>query len=141
MTLMQSSKIQCTTEHFKCDVYSFGIILYEIINGVKAWSDEGGFDMSHIRLQRRPKIIDRFKRVKAENIEMIITELSELVKQCWMQDPKDRPDFHKLVSKLMVHDVQRMNEKGKYENDIICSPSVNSASLTTTFASSVSKSN
>ena len=102
---MITKMIRCTPAHFKCDVYSFSIIIYELFSGVRAWSDEGGFDVKYLQLDKRPKILDRYRRTQTEPTDApewrdIISGLTEIMQSCWSPDPDERPDFMAILERL-----------------------------------------
>ena len=98
---------QITTEHFKCDIYSYGIILYEILNGIKAWGDDN-YDSILIKLMAgtRPPIIDRYRRSgtlpsSLSSKDLIVDTLRRIVEQSWSQSPSDRPSsFAEILTSL-----------------------------------------
>jgi serine/threonine protein kinase len=73
----------------KVDVYSFGIILYEIVVGDALFSGPGNKLGLLVNLQNgwRPKIPDSVKPVS-----------KELIEKCWSVNPKDRPGFDEIWS-------------------------------------------
>jgi hypothetical protein len=71
----------------KVDVYSFGIILYEIITGNGVFSNEGikGELYADMLKGNRPKIP-----------EEVMPFVRELIDKCWCQDASARPDFSEI---------------------------------------------
>jgi serine/threonine protein kinase len=82
------------------DVYSFGIVLWELAMRATPWTDEFPFDsalfFSHLNeaLQtgRRPTIPDA---VRAEHPAFV-----GVMQRCWAGDPADRPTFAEAASDL-----------------------------------------
>jgi serine/threonine protein kinase len=71
------------------DIYSFGIIMWEMTSGIPAFNDvPHDYDLS-LRICKglRPKAIEGTK-----------TEYVELMKRCWNSDPDGRPTAEKLVT-------------------------------------------
>ena len=88
----------------KADVYAFGIIMYEVLTGNRAYKDvlkKSSFTMiesfkflQSVAAGKRPKFDERCKLIK--------DEIKELIKQCWADDPNDRPTFSEVYKKLSL---------------------------------------
>jgi serine/threonine protein kinase len=67
----------------KTDVFSFGLVLYEIITGRSVFGE-----LSHWQV---------LKRMRARNLPTLPEEfgalMQKLIARCWSQDPRDRPSF------------------------------------------------
>ena len=75
------------------DVYSFSLILFEIISGEKPFEGDHYFQiMNKVLKGERPKIR-----------ESITESFVELIKKCWSQDPKERPSFDQIVTQLKTN--------------------------------------
>lgn len=74
------------------DVYSFGMIIYEIMEGRVPFAGQNGDSIKKmVREQnRRPELTSQ-EHPKA---------LVDLMKKCWTQDPKQRPSFGKITTEL-----------------------------------------
>ncbi|XP_066349584.1 serine/threonine-protein kinase CTR1-like isoform X1 [Miscanthus floridulus] len=75
----------------KCDVYSFGVILWELLTMQQPWSGLGPAQVvGAVAFQNRrlpiPKDTD--------------PELAALVESCWDDDPRQRPSFSSIVDTL-----------------------------------------
>jgi serine/threonine protein kinase len=77
------------TEHYdeKADVYSFGLMLYEIIIGDGLFSGPGDETKLFAKLQTgwRPEI--------PEGVESVS---KELIENCWSESPRNRPSFEDI---------------------------------------------
>uniref|UniRef100_A0A0A9CYM2 non-specific serine/threonine protein kinase n=1 Tax=Arundo donax TaxID=35708 RepID=A0A0A9CYM2_ARUDO len=75
----------------KCDVYSFGVILWELLTMQQPWSGLGPAQVvGAVAFQDR-----RLPLPKDSN-----PELAALVESCWDDDPRQRPSFSSIVDTL-----------------------------------------
>ncbi|XP_066345923.1 serine/threonine-protein kinase CTR1-like isoform X1 [Miscanthus floridulus] len=75
----------------KCDVYSFGVILWELLTMQQPWSGLGPAQVvGAVAFQNR-----RLPIPKDTN-----PELAALVESCWDEDPRQRPSFSSIVDTL-----------------------------------------
>lgn len=79
----------------KCDVYSFGICLWEIYCCALPYSDMNRSEKASavIYEDKRPEIPDRCPN-----------NLAKMMKQCWDKDPKRRPEMREVVNMLEAID-------------------------------------
>lgn len=87
----------------KSDVFSFGIIMYEVITNLFPYSDliNRSYHVSqNIINGDRPKFTAPIKE-----------SLKNLIEQCWSHNPKDRPSFEEIFYKLAY-------DQNYYFNDI-----------------------
>ncbi|XP_034098457.2 mitogen-activated protein kinase kinase kinase 7-like isoform X2 [Drosophila albomicans] len=93
-----------------CDVFSFGIVFWEVMSGKKPFYDSQ--HMLPIALQR--KINDEGKRPNIDDIDKLkkfeylyYTKL--LIQKCWDNEPLNRPTMKILATILGIHDINFIN--------------------------------
>jgi tRNA A-37 threonylcarbamoyl transferase component Bud32 len=75
----------------KCDVYSFGVILWELLTMQQPWSGLGPAQVvGAVAFQNRRLPIPKDTS----------PELAALVESCWDDDPRQRPSFSSIVDTL-----------------------------------------
>jgi serine/threonine protein kinase len=89
----------------KVDVYSFGLILWEVLSGKRAFqehlkhNDLAIFTSAICEKMERPAIPPE-KGSKEEGWNNVY--VTNLIKRCWSDKPKDRPDFQEIYDELNV---------------------------------------
>ncbi|KAK8838437.1 hypothetical protein M9Y10_033064 [Tritrichomonas musculus] len=110
-----------SSDHFntKADVYAFGILMYEVIGGKRAYCDllKGKKKLNEFQLKQRvlkglrPKIDFPMKK-----------GLQRMIEKCWSEDPKERPTFDEIFKKLSLSNEDYILEfEGNYEEPKIMS--------------------
>jgi serine/threonine protein kinase len=81
---------------FKVDVFSFGMVLYELASGKIPWKELelNSMIMRYTIEGTRPKLP-----------EDIPTQYEDLVKKCWEEDPTKRPPFADLAPTFQQLDI------------------------------------
>jgi serine/threonine protein kinase len=91
---LYEDEIQLTA---KCDVFSFGLILYEILSGTPVFdATELPFPIiRRLRMRDLPKVPISWYPV-----------MRELIPQCWRPNPNDRPSFWEIFARFRAHDFE-----------------------------------
>ena len=76
---------------FKCDVYSFAMLCYEVLTGYEPFYEERSLSKVKEKVLKgeRPNLPDHCP-----------PSLKELIERCWAQEPKERPSFADICSEL-----------------------------------------
>jgi serine/threonine protein kinase len=85
----------CSRYSNKVDIFSFGILLYEIVTGQKPLQDCG---CSHVKLFN--KIRDGSRASIPDTVALFA---ADLVSRCWDGDPDRRPKFLEIFYELRDH--------------------------------------
>lgn len=79
---------------FSSDVFSFGVVLWEIFTGLEPWAE----------LSELSELMDavcvRAERPPINDDGSIPPEVAALIRNCWAQSPSDRPQFPEIVKRL-----------------------------------------
>jgi serine/threonine protein kinase len=75
------------------DVYSFGIVLWEMFTGRQPYAGSGAMQLMY-------KVGVEGKRPELRDSDGIPPSVVQLIQQCWAQDPGGRPDFTTVVKEL-----------------------------------------
>ncbi|KAK8898041.1 hypothetical protein M9Y10_000301 [Tritrichomonas musculus] len=89
------------TYNFKCDVYSYALVAYELITGKSPFYDK------HIQSknQIRKVILDK------ERPELSIVQhdcLKKFLLKCWSENPSARPPFYKIVDEILTDEFKKV---------------------------------
>ncbi|XP_058755580.1 inactive receptor-like serine/threonine-protein kinase At2g40270 [Vicia villosa] len=97
----KKSSEKTSEEEIKDNVYSFGVVLFELVTGKIPYAGENGFATDwaaeYIRGQPLRELVDtNLKSVKDDEIE----KWSEVIHSCVDPDPEKRPSMKEVTSKL-----------------------------------------
>uniref|UniRef100_A0A1B0EWC7 Guanylate cyclase n=2 Tax=Lutzomyia longipalpis TaxID=7200 RepID=A0A1B0EWC7_LUTLO len=84
----------------KGDVYSFGIVLYEIHTRQGPYGEEGKQVLDCLRKILNPIDPSRPFRPSLQPLESSFDCVRECLVECWAERPEDRPDFKMIRAKL-----------------------------------------
>jgi len=73
----------------KSDVYSFGVVIFEIVTQEDPWKD--------LNLTETVNKMVLGERMPIPKDCAFPPALEALMKQCWAEDPCNRPDFKKII--------------------------------------------
>ena len=79
----------------KADVFSFGILLLELLGGRRPYTSEEFINLNQAQLMFQ--IIENKARPSLEGID---PSLQQLISDCWNLDPKLRPSFIESIERL-----------------------------------------
>lgn len=82
---------------FKTDVYSFGIVIWEILSEKKPYEEYT--DDLNVQTNLRNKVV-KGERPNINHVKGYSKEIVELMQRCWEQNPKDRPFFEEICEIL-----------------------------------------
>jgi serine/threonine-protein kinase TNNI3K len=87
-----------TSEHYdnKCDVFSFSMIMYEVI-----WGKIGPFEHRvlqniELKMANDPNMRPKLDKIK----DKTTTGMIQLIEECWNNEPRTRPEF-KYINKVL----------------------------------------
>ncbi len=84
----------------KVDVYSFGMVLFELVSGEIPFAAMYGKEMNHVRI-----VYDVVKHAARPAVPAHVPDaMRRLIAACWAQDPKDRPSFAAVLALLNEDD-------------------------------------
>jgi len=93
----------------KSDVFSFGVVIYEIIAQREPWEGLDPIQASHR--------VSKGERLKLPNGCQCPVLISSLMIRCWMHDPADRPEFSEICELL-----DRLDNDGQISNQLPAQP-------------------
>ncbi|RHZ90114.1 hypothetical protein Glove_8g22 [Diversispora epigaea] len=92
-------KMRGSRYDYKCEIFSFGMLVWELINEKVPYKDKSFKEIQeHVKSKKREELSTQL------NSNMILLELTKLIKQTWDDDPELRlsyPEILKLLSNLV----------------------------------------
>nr|XP_026692994.1 kelch-like protein 12 isoform X7 [Ciona intestinalis] len=87
------------------DIYSYGIIVYEVLTRIRAYSDSTAgkeIFVEHICNGKRPNqskldVVDKQLKQHQKQDHEIFLKLQSLMKECWQHEPTKRPKATKIL--------------------------------------------
>lgn len=95
----------------KADVYSFGILLWEIVSGNRPY-DQGTFRTMN-QAQLMLCILEQHSRPSLDGFD---SSLEQLIKDCWNSDPRIRPSFSEIIVRLRRIKMEYSNKNYKHSS-------------------------
>jgi serine/threonine protein kinase len=79
---------------FYSDVYAFSMIIFEMLEEIHPWKDDNSFMiMTNVKQGQRPILSIKMS-------DKLLIGLEQIMKDCWKQEPKDRPKTEEIVLRL-----------------------------------------
>ncbi|KAK8871943.1 hypothetical protein M9Y10_007689 [Tritrichomonas musculus] len=97
ITYMAPEVLKGLNYNEKADVYSFGILMYEVLNSTKAYKIEIDRNITAIVLANKIK-----KGYRPKFTVNVNEALKSLVMSCWSMDINERPTFSEIFQKLSL---------------------------------------
>ncbi|XP_019155902.1 PREDICTED: serine/threonine-protein kinase EDR1 [Ipomoea nil] len=92
----------------KSDVFSFGVILWELMTELIPWSD-----LNSLQVVGVVGFMDR----RLELPENIDPRVSSIILDCWQSNPEDRPSFHNIILRVVDAIQQACGRIGRTNSD------------------------
>lgn len=106
---MSPEVLTCHEYSTKVDIYSFAMMLFEMLTGDVPYSNMGPNGRNLMPMQIMMKAV--FEQVRPDLSDHYPPSLTTLIKQCWSPSPSDRPDIDAVLDKL--DRCQRIFERDK----------------------------
>ena len=103
-TYIAPEVIQGTVYTRKIDVYSFGIVMYEVFTGHKPYFEEKNKNIVMLKVANNPdyRPVTDMNDVQESEMDLhgLMKKIIALVNSCWAQSPDNRPEFEEARAVL-----------------------------------------
>ena len=93
---MAPEVIESTNYNWKADVYSFGILMYEVVTDMDPYPILSKGKMSFYTFTQ--KVVNENMRPKFDI--PLKPSIQKLIEKCWSKNPRERPTFEEIFKKL-----------------------------------------
>jgi serine/threonine protein kinase len=131
----------------KVDIYSLGVILWELVTGEIPWEHLDVVAIPHV-------VVTQNMRPPLEGLRKVMPEIAEIIARCWSSQPSDRPPINEVIDSVrallavMEHDaasrltsptdisleilpLERRREEAKSPRQLVIQPKVEAPTRTT----------
>ena len=86
----------------KADVFSFGVVLWELENCAEPYKGQNAFRIMHSvgREHQRLEPYDAGRWGANTGAKPRMNDSDQLMRDCWAEDPEDRPDFKQILERI-----------------------------------------
>ncbi|XP_076362033.1 mitogen-activated protein kinase kinase kinase 20-like [Tachypleus tridentatus] len=89
---MAPEVIQCLPSSESCDIWSYGVVLWELLTHEVPFKGIEGFQIAWA-------VVEKDERLTIPS--SCPPKFADLMKQCWKTDPKERPSFRQILKQLL----------------------------------------
>jgi serine/threonine protein kinase len=109
---MSPEVVRCLPYGFSADVYSFGILAWQVIALQTPFAD---FDAD----MHFDRVVSKGRRPNRSALHMLPKLLQKMVVDCWSADPSERPSFRQICTQIQSELVGMKEGKSKSTSSVI----------------------